>query len=79
MSWLSSILGWLPFNGDKTKIGFWLGIYSLVTTYVSTTDLQSLYTMLTTSGTPKVAIVLFVVGLVHKILKAYYPDAVIPE
>jgi hypothetical protein len=74
-SLLTRLLGYLPFNGIKTKLGVLAGLFSVIYNSISAQDLQTLIGLLSQSKISYGALALFLLGILHKWLKATYPEA----
>jgi hypothetical protein len=70
MAILEKILSWLPFNGDKTKLGMLLTVITFVQAILSTQDGQLLVSLVQTKPINYIAIATILVGILHKYLKA---------
>jgi hypothetical protein len=69
MNYLKLILGLLPFNKSKTKLGVLLGLAAILQQFVPGLDLVALVQSLLTEHLSVTAIVTIIVGAVHKVLK----------
>ena len=72
-SYVDWILSWLPFNGDKTKIGGLLTVVLGIAKISPAAALAWLDWKLALMGVP-----VFIIGFIHKVVKKYL-DANAPE
>lgn len=71
---VKKILSAIPLDGSKTLIGLWLSLIGVVSHYLPGIDLMAVIQAIIANPT-KAGITALVVGLVHKYLKARFPDA----
>jgi hypothetical protein len=72
MSFLNTILSWLPFNGSKFNIGLVLTIVTIIQAVMTSADGQLLQTLISERPLNYIAIATVIIGLLHKYLKANY-------
>ncbi len=70
MALLKKLLNLLPFDGDKTKLGTVLVVVTLIEEFLKSPGVVEALQQLFTSGQGVTAIVITLVGLFHKFLKA---------